>query len=136
MGWCTSFYFCDVDIFVLLCVCWTCTDLPFLQKMSIRSNYLWLDAPSQREQYVRCMDGERPKVHIFYLFYSFCIQSKHSIAVHLTISFLMDFLFLFNSSYRFNIFKFILWLYLVWFWALPTNVTTCINLLKNYISLI
>lgn len=54
---------CDVDdIFVLWCVCWTCADLPFLQTTSIRSSCPWLDAPSQREQFAKCMDGARPKV--------------------------------------------------------------------------
>ena len=37
-------------------------DLPALQTMSIQFSCLWLVAPSQKEDYVKCMDGERPKV--------------------------------------------------------------------------
>lgn len=36
--------------------------LPSLQTMCTHFSYLWQDAPSQKEQYVKCMDGERQKV--------------------------------------------------------------------------
>lgn len=64
----------DISLYICLCVCARDVDHAVyppgprsLQTMSIRFSYLWLGAPSQKDDCVKCMDGERPKVLIFYI---------------------------------------------------------------------
>ena len=65
----SKIYWC---IYVCVCVC----DVDHAlyppgprspQTMSTRFSYLWLGAPSQKDDFVKCTDGERPKVLIFYI---------------------------------------------------------------------
>lgn len=63
---CVCVCMCDVDHALYF----LCAGRPFLQTMSIRFSCLWLGAPSQKEHCVKCMDGARPKVQLFYTLFS------------------------------------------------------------------
>lgn len=53
-------------LIMICCVYQICAGLLFQQTMSTRFSCQWLDAPSQKELFVKCMDGERPKVLIYF----------------------------------------------------------------------